>query len=265
MNICGITFKDKGKIYYFNQNDIELNIDDYVVVETEKGEQYGKVVLFDYKNDYKGLRNIIRKSTTEDYNKYLKNLSDAKNALKEIKTMANQLGLKMQFIDSKYTFDRNQLLFNFIADERVDFRELVKQLAAKYKTRIELHQIGVRDKSKEIGGIGQCGMTLCCSRFLNNIDTISINMAKNQNIALNPTKINGACGRLLCCLSYEDELYAECRKNLPNVGAQMKYEDKTGRVVSVDILNQKYKIDINGEIKEVTINGCNGCKKSNKN
>lgn len=260
MDICGITFKDNGKIYNFYKNNIELDINDYVIVETEKGQQYGKVITKENKESTKPLKNILRKSSKDDYNKYLKNLGDAKAALSVVKVMAKDLGLKMQFVDCNYTFDRKQLLFNFIADERVDFRELVKQLASRFKTRIELHQIGVRDKSKEIGGLGQCGMGLCCSTFLNNIDTISINMAKNQNIALNPSKINGVCGRLLCCLSYEDEQYTACRKKLPNIGDFAKYEDKTGRVVSVDILNQKYNIDINGELKEVIVNGCNGCK-----
>ena len=144
--------------------------------------------------------------------------------------MADSLDLGMQIIDSSYTFDRKQLLFNFIAESRVDFRELVRMLAGKYRTRIELHQLGVRDKSKEVGGIGPCGRTLCCASFLNYIDTISINMAKNQNIALNPSKINGACGRLLCCLSYEDEEYTRCRYNLPEVGDFVKYEGEDVRL-----------------------------------
>ena len=260
MKICGIVFKDNGKIYHFYQNDIELNINEYVIVETEKGEQYGKVVFIETKEINKPLKNILRKATDEDNNIFLKNLADSKKALLEARNIAQTLDLNMNFIDCSYTFDRKQLLFNFMADERVDFRELVKKLAAKFKTRIELHQIGVRDKSKEIGGLGQCGRALCCNTFLNHIDTISINMAKNQNIALNPAKINGACGRLLCCLSYEDEQYFECRKNLPNVGNNVKYEDKMTKVVSVNILNNSYKVDVNGEIKEVFVNGCKGCK-----
>ncbi len=259
MSICGITFRENGKIYNFFQNNIELMINDYVVVETEKGEQYGKVVTIINSTPRKPLKNILRKSTDEDHKKHLRNLSDAKKALSEAKSISQNLNLEMQFIDSKFTFDRKQLLFNFIADQRVDFRELVKRLAAKFKTRIELHQIGVRDKAKEIGGLGQCGNALCCARFLNSIDTISINMAKNQNIALNPSKINGACGRLLCCLAYEDDMYSECRKNLPYVGQIVKHDSKNGRVTFVDILNSTYKLDVDGEKIEVTLDACKDC------
>jgi len=199
------------------------------------------------------LKSVIRIATKDDYDKYLKNLADAKKALVEARKMAESLDLEMQIIDSSYTFDRKQLLFNFIADKRVDFRELVKMLAGRYRTRIELHQIGVRDKAKEIGGLGACGMTLCCASFLNHIDTITINMAKNQGLALNPTKINGTCGRLLCCLSYEDDQYAECRKGLPNVGEIIRNKDVKGKVIAVDILNRTYKVDNDGEIKEIKV------------
>ncbi len=261
MKVCGISFKENGKVYNFYHNNIDIDVNDYAIVETEKGDQYGKVIFIDEREINKPLKNLLRKATKKDQDVYFKNLSDSKNALQEAKEAANELNLNMHFTDCNYTFDRKQLIFNFLADERVDFRDLLKVLAGKFKTRIELHQIGVRDKSKEIGGIGQCGYALCCSSFLNNIEAISINMAKNQNIALNPTKINGACGRLLCCLAYEDEHYAKCRKELPNVGERVKYEDKTGTVVSINFLVGSYKIDINGEIKEVFINCCNGCKK----
>ena len=250
MTICGVTFKENGKIYNFHPNSIELNIGDYVIVETEKGEQYGKVVTIEEKEITKQLKNVLRIVTESDTTQYLKNLSDAKKALIQAKEMAGNLGLEMQMIDSSYTFDKKQLLINFIADERIDFRELVKSLAGKFRTRIELHQIGVRDKAREIGGLGPCGMKLCCSSFLNNIETITINMAKNQNIALNPNKINGSCGRLLCCLSYEDEQYSECRKTMPNIGSEVKIDGEKGRVISTDILNQTYRVDVNGEIKE---------------
>ena len=159
----------------------------------------------------------------------------------------------MRLLDATFTLDRKQLTFNFIADERVDFRNLVKDIAAKYKTRIELHQMGVRDKSKEIGGLGQCGRELCCSKFLNGMETISINMAKNQNIALNPSKINGACGRLLCCLAYEDEVYSEHRKGLPKMGSIVKTDDGEGKVVALDVLNKKYTVNINGDKKDYEV------------
>ncbi len=204
MNICGIKFKDFGKIYYFRNEGLNLKKNLTVVVDTEKGEQFAKVVEVDVNNiknvDINNMKTILRISTKTDYNKYIKNLKDAEEALNFAKKVANNMDLDMRLLDANFTLDRKQLTFNFIADNRVDFRELVKELAAKYKTRIELHQMGIRDKSKEIGGIGQCGRELCCSKFLTTIDTISINMAKNQCIALNPSRINGACGRLLCCL-----------------------------------------------------------------
>ena len=261
MKVCGVSFKENGKLYHFFKNDVKLEVNDYAIVETEKGQQLGKVVFIeDREQQAKQLKNIIAKASKNDYEKYLKNLSDAKIAVDEAKKIVKEMNLNMQFIDCSYTFDRKQLLFNFLADERVDFRELVKLLASKFKTRIELHQVGVRDKSKEIGGLGPCGKTLCCSTFLTHIDTISINMAKNQNIALNPSKINGSCGRLLCCLSYEDDQYLECRKGLPNVGEIIKYENQNAKVISVDILNRKYKININDEIKEIIFNDKPCCK-----
>ena len=155
---------------------------------------------------------------------------------------------------------KKQLLFNFIADERVDFRELAKRLAGMYKTRIELRQIGARDKARNICGIGQCGRTLCCSTFLNHIDSVTMNMAKNQNIALNPSKINGQCGRLLCCLTYEDEEYARCQNGMPSVGQTVKTDDGSGKVISVDILKRKYKVDIDGNIKEIELGDVKGSK-----
>ena len=146
----------------------------------------------------------------------------------------------MKFIDAYYTFDRKQLVFQFLADNRVDFRELAKSLAAVYRTRIELRQVGVRDKAKEISGIGSCGRKLCCSSFLSDLDSVSINQVKNQNLALNPNKINGLCGRLLCCLKYEDDLYTEFRKDLPEVGDEIKNNGEKGTVISIDIPARKY-------------------------
>jgi len=254
MQVCGVSFKDNGKVYNFNPNQLVLQKGDSVIVETEKGEQYGKIIFIEEKEVSSNLKYVLRIATKEDYNKYLKNLSDAQKALVEARKIVSKLDLEMQIIDGNYTFDRKQLLFNFIADSRVDFRELVKILAGKYRTRIELHQIGVRDKAKEIGGLGVCGRSLCCSGHLNNHETITINMAKNQGIALNPTKINGCCGRLLCCLSYEDEEYTNCRKHLPNYGDMVKVDGAKGRVVSINILKKEYKVDVNGEIKEVKVN-----------
>lgn len=253
MQIIGVSFKDNGKIYNFSPNEESLEIGDYVVVNTERGEQFGKVVQIDNKEPNRNLKNIIRKSTSKDYTKYLKNLKDSKDALIAARALSVDLKLKMQIIDCLYTFDRKQLLFNFTAEERIDFRELVKLLASKYKTRIELHQIGVKDKAKEIGGIGQCGRQQCCSSFLNHMESVTINMAKNQNLALNPTKINGSCGRLLCCLAYEDDTYSESRNKLPIVGTKMKHKNEQWSVISINLLKMSYTLENNGEIEEIIV------------
>ena len=150
----------------------------------------------------------------------------------------------MNFVSASFTYDKNQLYFTFTADDRVDFRELTRKLAQRYKTRIELRQIGVRDKAKTIGGLGPCGLFLCCNSFLTDFNSVSINMAKNQLLALNPTKINGVCGRLLCCLNYEDEVYTELKKDLPKVGSTVKTESGTGKVISINVLNKSYKVEI---------------------
>lgn len=251
MSICSVKFKDTGKSYYFKYENFDLKKDLTVVVDTEKGEQFAKVVepiVKKIKNvDETKMKNVIRISTKKDYNNYLSNLKTAKEAVIYAREQANSLGLDMRIMDASFTLDRKQMIFNFIADERIDFRDLVKELAYKYKTRIELHQMGIRDKSKEIGGLGPCGRPLCCSAFLKGIDTISINMAKNQNIALNPSKINGSCGRLLCCLTYEDEVYEEHRKLLPKIGEKIKCADGEGKVVSLDVLNKKYTVLIGEE------------------
>ena len=168
--------------------------------------------------------------------------------------MAESLKLNMQLIDATYTFDRNQLLFHFLADARVDFRELAKKLANSYRTRIELRQIGVRDKAKMVGGIGPCGRFLCCSTFLTDFNSVSINMAKNQMLALNPTKINGICGRLLCCLNYEDDVYTELKKDLPSIGQVYKKNDVEGKVISINILKKTVTIETkNKTVVEVNV------------
>lgn len=254
MKVCGVIFKENSKVYNFDPKDLTLIMGDYVIVSTERGEQIGKVTTIEDKEIKNTLKEVIRVASKKDYNQYLLNLKDAKSALQDARTESEKLNLKMQIIDSEFTFDRKQLVFNFIADERVDFRELVKVLASKYKTRIELHQMGVRDKAKKVGGIGICGRKLCCAKFLTKMDTISINMAKNQNIALNPSKINGCCGRLLCCLAYEDETYKENKEKLPKIGSQIKIDGETGTVISVDVLSKKYKVSFENEVKEYIIN-----------
>lgn len=259
IEVVGISFEEKGRMYYFSPNNLKLKNNITVIVETEKGEQFGKVTKeifsIEEKKLISPLKNVIRIATKQDYYTNKKNLKDAAEALKKCRGLAVKENLNMQIIDANYTFDRTQLVFRFLADSRVDFRNLAKELASIYKTRIELRQVGVRDKAKEIGGIGPCGRPLCCSCFLNDFESVSINMAKNQNISLNQSKINGACGRLLCCLKYEDETYSECRKCLPKVGEIVETEEGNGKVISVDILNKKYSVEVPGiGVREEVVN-----------
>ena len=260
--VVGVAFNKKGRVYNFNANNHDLNIGDTVIVETEKGYQYGYVttnVREIDENDFSiPLKNIIRLSTKKDDQNYFKNNQDAGKALNRAREIVDELKLDMHIMDANYTFDRKQLLFNFTADDRIDFRELAKRLAAIYKTRIELRQIGVRDKAREVGGLGPCGRMLCCNTFLTDLNSVTINMAKNQMLALNPTKINGACGRLLCCLSYEDIVYSKLRENLPDIGEMYSDKNISGKVVNLDILGQKiYVEDKQGNTVEVEINNGN--------
>lgn len=256
--IYGVNFKDNGKIYNF-KSKVKCPINVTVITETEKGEQFGKVVSYLENKSIKNideLRDIIRISTKRDYEQYLKNLKDADRALKDCRNIVKELNLDMQIINANYTFDRKQLIFNFIADERIDFRELAKRLAAIYRTRIELRQIGARDKAKEIGGVGSCGQKICCANFLNHMESVSMNMAKNQGLALNPSKINGLCGRLLCCLAYEDNEYLACNEGMPEIGEYIETEKGKGQVVSKDILNRSYKVLVDNEKIEISLEDC---------
>ena len=254
MSIVGVKFKKDGKLYFFD-SDINLNKDDYVIVETDKGLQFGVVydlsVNYELKEDIE-IKKVVKKADEADYNTYLRNLKDSSFVLKDIKRKIEKENIIMHVVDANYSFDRKHLVINFVADERIDFRDLVKYLASKYKAHIELHQLGVRDKSKEIGGIGQCGRVLCCKSFKNNMDGISINMAKNQNLSLSPSKINGCCGRLLCCLSYENDTYTSLKKDLPKVNDLIDYNGKKCKVTRVDILKEKIFVDDDGQ--EVEIN-----------
>ena len=261
--VVGIAFNKKGRVYNFCVKGHDLSIGDTVIVETEKGLQYGFVmtnVKDINENEFSiPLKNVIRLSNKKDDQTYFKNNQDSGKALNKARELVDELGLDMHILDANYTFDRKQLLFNFTADERVDFRELAKRLANIYKTRIELRQIGVRDKAREVGGLGPCGRMLCCNTFLADLNSVTINMAKNQMLALNPTKINGSCGRLLCCLSFEDIVYSKLRENLPDIGDNYSSKDVFGKVVNIDILAQKiYVEDKQGIITEVIIdNGKN--------
>ena len=252
MKTVNVVFKDGGKQYVVFDNNLEIEVSDNVIVDTERGQQFGKVVSIG-KDDNKDHSYVIKVATASDEKQNQKNIKDAKNAINKANELIEKLELDMKLIDSYYTFDRKQLVFQFLSDNRVDFRELAKQLAAIYKTRIELRQVGVRDKAKEISGIGPCGRKLCCSTFLNDLDSVGIAQVKNQNLALNPSKINGLCGRLYCCLKYEDDLYSLYRKDLPEVGDKVKRDGVEGTVISLDIPRRKYTVLTEEENKREVI------------
>lgn len=251
MQVIKVTLKKNGMPYYFSVNHLSLKKDQFVIVETEKGVQFGTTISEIFEIDDSQIqgkmKNVLRLASKKDEKRHLKNVQESQIALKKCRELVVKHQLNMKILDASYTFDRDQLFFYFLADNRVDFRNLAKDLAAIYHTRIELRQVGVRDKAKEIGGIGMCGRMLCCSTFLNEFDSVSINMAKNQNISLNPSKINGLCGRLLCCLNYENECYKNCRKNMPKVGQTVSTKYGNGVVKEIDILGQKYKVEISGK------------------
>lgn len=247
MAIVGVKFDNCNSIEYFFTGNLKLKKNITVIVQTDRGLDFGVVDTDPFESKekkYLKLCNVVRVASHDDFNKYRKNLKDAKAAFSTCKKIVNDMNIHMTIVDCKYTFDRSQLLFRFLSDSRIDFRELARELASLYKTRIELRQIGARDKAREIGGCGQCGRSLCCSSFLRDLDTVSINMAKNQGIALNPSKINGVCGRLMCCLKYEDSCYSDCKKRLPGLNSIVTTDSGKGKVVSVDILNGKYCVDV---------------------
>ena len=248
--VYSVVFKDSNKSYNFKfDGDIANN--EYVIVDTENGLQYGKVVgQIESKTSGNEFKSIIRIATEKDTNIYYDNLKEAEEAKEKCLKLVKDLELNMNVLSAKYSFDRTQLLFDFTSDTRVDFRVLARKLASIYHTRIELHQIGARDKAKKIGGVGVCGEELCCKRFLNKMEGISMNMAKNQNLALNPSKINGACGRPLCCLAYEDENYLENGKGMPQIGQKIKTPKGEGQVISVSVLERKYSAMVDGNKEE---------------
>lgn len=245
MKIALVKLNDVGKNILIDINNKDVKKRNLVIVEMDKKIYFGRVekvlLLEKFENKYISGK-IIRVATSADLQKIKDNINDSEKALKKCIELVKKYNLNMKIIDSNYTFSREQLSFKFLSDDRVDFRQLAKDLGAIFKTRIELHQVGIRDKAREIGGIGPCGLTLCCHNFLKSIDSVSINMAKNQNLSLNPSKINGVCGRLLCCLKYENDNYIEYKKGLPEVNSKIKTEDGFGKVVSVDVFNKTYKV-----------------------
>ena len=245
-NIIGVRFRKLGKIYFFNPKWLEVKKGDFVIVETVQGEEYGEVIVPNRKIEddkiTEPLKNVLRLANEKDKKHYNECKQKEKEAFQVCLKKIKEHNLDMTLTDVEYKFDNSKILFYFTADGRIDFRDLVKDLAAVYKTRIELRQIGVRDEVKRIGGNGICGRELCCCSFLNDFETVSIKMAKEQNMSLNPSKISGNCGRLMCCLKYEEEVYAEKLERLPNIGAIIESEDGTGEVVGVETLKEKIKV-----------------------
>ena len=247
-NIIGVRFKKLGKIYFFNPRDFKVKKGTKVIVETAQGEEYGEVLIPNrYVDDEKiisPLKKVTRIANGKDHKHYEECRKIEKEAFEVCKKKIKEHKLAMTLTDVEYKFDNSKILFYFTADGRIDFRELVKDLAAIYKTRIELRQIGVRDEVKRIGGNGVCGRELCCCSFLRDFEAVSIKMAKEQNISLNPSKISGNCGRLMCCLKYENEVYEEKLEKLPNIGAIVKTEDGEGEVDNIETLKEVVRVKL---------------------
>ena len=250
-NIVGVRFRKPGKIYFFDPGYLKINQKDKVIVETSFGEELGEVAICKRSMpDSKlatPLKKVIRLATPKDLKHYEENKKKEKEAFKICEEKIKKYKLDMHLTDVEYKFDNSKILFYFTADGRIDFRELVKELASIFKTRIELRQIGVRDEVKRIGGNGVCGRELCCCSFLNDFETVSIKMAKEQNISLNPSKISGNCGRLMCCLKYEQEVYEDKLKRLPKIGATVKTADGEGVVDSIETLKEIARVKFKDE------------------
>lgn len=261
--IVGVRFRTAGKIYYFDPKDMEIKRGDHVIVETARGIEYGRVVTgakeVPDETVVQPLKPVLRVATAEDDEKVRRNREREKEALAICQEKVNKHQLEMKLIDAEYTFDNNKVLFYFTADGRIDFRELVKDLASVFKTRIELRQIGVRDETKILGGVGTCGRPLCCHSYLSEFMPVSIRMAKEQNLSLNPAKISGVCGRLMCCLKNEEETYEYLNSRLPNTGDYVTTSDgMKGEVHSVNVLRQTVKVlvdvDDEKELHEYPVN-----------
>ncbi|KJE25740.1 stage 0 sporulation family protein [Geobacillus thermoleovorans] len=257
--VVGVRFKKAGKIYYFDPGDAVIPVGEFVIVETARGIEYGKVVIANKQVDENDivmpLKKVIRVANEKDKWVVEENKKAAREAYDICLRKVEEHGLEMKLIDVEYTFDRNKVIFYFTADGRVDFRELVKDLASIFRTRIELRQIGVRDEAKMLGGIGPCGRMLCCSTFLGDFEPVSIKMAKDQNLSLNPTKISGLCGRLMCCLKYENEEYETAKEQLPDLGEYVETPHGFGKVVGLNILERVLQIELPefGRVVEYTL------------
>jgi cell fate regulator YaaT (PSP1 superfamily) len=255
VNIIGVRFKKVGKVYHFSPDGLDIKKGDTVIVETSRGVEIGEVVVgiheIDEKNVKKPLRSVLRIANAEDLQVLEENKKKEAEAFTLCCEKIKKHGLEMKLVEVEYTFDNSKILFYFTADGRIDFRELVKELATVYHTRIELRQIGARDESKTLGSIGMCGRGLCCSQFLGEFEPVSIKMAKEQGLSLNPTKISGSCGRLMCCLKYEQDVYDELLKITPRVGAIVDTPEGRGSVEYVNILKGEIKVKIETERDKV--------------
>jgi len=249
--VIGVRFKKAGKIYYFDPLDYELNVDEYVIVETARGVEYGKIVIpireVGENDVVLPLRKVVRPSSEGDNEKVDENRHEAEKAFNIGASKISEHKLDMKLVDVEFTFDRNKIVFYFTAEGRVDFRNLVKDLASIFRTRIELRQIGVRDEAKMLGGIGPCGRMLCCSTFLGDFEPVSIKMAKDQNLSLNPSKISGLCGRLMCCLKYENDEYEEAKQLMPDIGSRIDTPEGPGRVVGLNLLERLLQVQLSNE------------------
>lgn len=257
-NVVGVRFKQAGKIYYFDPVEIEVKQGDFVIVETARGVEFGQVMVGPKQVSEDKvtlpLKNVIRVATPEDREQLSENKEKEKKALTICQQKVDQHKLDMKLIDVEYTFDRSKIIFYFTADGRVDFRELVKDLAAVFRTRIELRQIGVRDEAKMIGGLGPCGRPLCCATFLGDFEPVSIKMAKEQNLSLNPVKISGICSRLMCCLKYESTCYRDVKADVPLIGSKVRVDGRDGKIIENNVMKETLVVDFgNGEKREVLL------------
>lgn len=254
--IVGIKFKDGGKVYYFDPAGNKLELGSKAVVETARGVELGEVAIANKmtadENVVSPLKPVLRVATEQDIKRAEDNEKKEKEAFKVCQEKIEKHNLDMKLVEVEYTFDQNKILFYFTADGRVDFRDLVKDLASVFRTRIELRQIGVRDEAKMLGGLGICGRKLCCASHLGGFEPVSIKMAKEQSLSLNPTKISGTCSRLMCCLKYEQEAYEDLLKNTPNVGSLVSTKDGKGRVVEVNLLRGMLKVHYDKDAEGVS-------------
>lgn len=264
--VVQVRLREAGRVSYYLTNGLKFDIGDYVIVEADRGLEYGQVTtdveaILDKDTQGEPLRKIIRKMNPWDHNQIEKNKKKAAELLGSCSQKIESHKLAMKLIDAEYSFDRSKIIFYFTSENRVDFRELVKDLANTYRARIELKQIGVRDEAKMLGGFGPCGRELCCAKFLKNFESVTIKMAKDQNLSLNPTKISGLCGRLMCCLNYEYDNYRECLRGLPRMGQEIKTEKGKGRVVNTNPLKRAVTVALeDGNLMEVIVKDSPGSK-----